>query len=105
MRVDRRNFLAGATIAGAAAAGGCAEKREAAGSAAPGPSQEAIDRAASAPVLKLDGLSSPVVIDSIRLLRRTKTTWSTSAPKTAPKVVSVTNPPRADYLAPSSRAW
>jgi L-alanine-DL-glutamate epimerase-like enolase superfamily enzyme len=70
--MDRRRFLQGSAGAGALSlAAGCTRETSASGSAkaGSGPSIEQLDRAAAAPVLKLEGLTSPVVIDSIRLLR------------------------------------
>ena len=65
MNLDRRRFLglaAGAGALSAAAPLAAADHRQV--------SREALDRAAAAPVLKLDALESPVVIDSIELVRK-----------------------------------
>jgi len=88
MRVNRRNFLAGAALVPAGAGQ----------SAATGPRPEELDRAAAAPVLKRDGLTSPVVIDSIRLLRKNKEYLVHVRSKDGAEGVSLTNPPRANYL-------
>ncbi|HET8547858.1 MAG TPA: hypothetical protein VFL57_07640, partial [Bryobacteraceae bacterium] len=58
MRFNRRRLLAGALSAGTAAA------------APARPRPEDLDRAAAAPVLNTEGLKSPVIIESIRLLKK-----------------------------------
>ena len=73
--MERRNFLKLSTGAGALAlSSGCASQPGASKSTeaetGAGPSAEELDRAAAKPVLKLEGATSPVVIDSIRLLRK-----------------------------------
>lgn len=94
MQVNRRNLLAGAAGAGASAlVTGCV-------SAPLGPSPEELDRIAAAPVLKRDGLPSPVLIDSIRLLKKDREYLVHVRSKDGAEGVSLTNPPRADYLAP-----
>jgi len=95
MRVNRRNFLAGTTATGAVLAGGCASPREAAPT---GPSGEELDRVAAAPVLKLDGLTSPVIIDSIRLLRKDKEFLVHVRSKDGAEGVSLPQPGRPRYL-------
>ena len=66
MAVNRREWLA---AAGMGLAGTTAAAR-AQGSKQKAPSIEDLDRAAQRPVLKVEGLTSPVVIDSIRLLKK-----------------------------------
>src|SRR5689334_4894229 len=68
MRSSRRQFLqaAGAgCLAGRAGAAAAAEDRR--------PSLEQLDRAAAVPVLELDGLTAPVKIASLELLRNGRT--------------------------------
>ena len=87
--MKRREMLAGAT----ALMSGC--------SGVPktfGPSVEELDRAAAAPVLKLDGLAAPVIIDSIRLLKKDNEYLVHVRSKDGAEGVSLTNPPRANYL-------
>ncbi len=98
-RFNRRRFLAGAGAATfttglslAAGAGGGGKGHS------PGP--EELDRVAAAPVLKRDGLTSPVVIDSIRLLKKGKEFLVHVRSKDGAEGVSLTDPPRAEYLAP-----
>lgn len=93
MRVDRRVFL------GAAALGaGCARARR--GEEAPRPGMEELGRIASAPVLKLDGLTTPVVIQSIRLLKKDKEYFVHVRSKDGAEGISLANPPRPEYLTP-----
>ncbi len=61
---------------------------------------EELDRAAAAPILKLDGITSPVAIDSIRLLKKGNDFLVHVRSKDGAEGVSFTNPPRANYLAP-----
>jgi len=91
MPVDRRRFLAGALTAGAA---GAADdpKRPA------GPSVRDLDRAAAAAVLKLDALKSPIIIDSLRLLKKDRDFLVHVRSRDGAEGVSLTNPPRAEYL-------
>ena len=97
MWVNRRKFLAGAAGASAPALAVGQQKGEGR-AAVPRPAD--LDRAAAAPVLRLEGLSSPVVIDSIRLLRKDKEYLVHVRSKDGAEGVSLTNPPRAEYLYP-----
>jgi len=94
MRVNRRGFLAGA----ATLASGLARGQERRGSKSQVASPEQLDRAAAAPVLKLDGLKSPVVVDSIRLLKKGNDFLVHVRSKDGAEGVSLTDPPRANYL-------
>jgi L-alanine-DL-glutamate epimerase-like enolase superfamily enzyme len=95
MRVNRRSFLASTAASGASAL--------AAQSAGRRPSLEELDRAAAAPVLKLAGLTSPVVIDSIRFLKKGNDYLVHVRSKDGAEGVSLTNPPREKYLGPMLR--
>ncbi|RPI20666.1 MAG: mandelate racemase/muconate lactonizing enzyme family protein, partial [Acidobacteria bacterium] len=66
MRVNRRQWLTTAGMGAIAAKGLHGSSR----TVTKTPSMEELDRAAVRPVLKLEGLSTPVVIDSIRLLKK-----------------------------------
>ncbi|MBI1898385.1 MAG: mandelate racemase/muconate lactonizing enzyme family protein [Acidobacteria bacterium] len=91
--MKRRNFLAGAAgLAPAHAA------QRVAGKKAAGPSYEELDRAAAAPVLKNSGFKSPVIIESIRLLKKDREYFVHVRSKDGAEGVSLTNPPRQDYL-------
>ncbi len=98
MRINRRSFVSGAAVTGAAiVTGGCAGVKEL---KPQGPSVEDLDRAAAAPVLKRDGLTSPVIIDSIRLLKKDKEYFVHIRSKDGAEGVSLPNPPRPEYLTP-----
>ncbi|MBI3471300.1 MAG: mandelate racemase/muconate lactonizing enzyme family protein [Candidatus Solibacter usitatus] len=88
MSINRRNLLAGGLGAGAS---GLAP-------AYAGPSPQDLDRAAAAPVLKREGLRLPVIIDSIRLLKQDREYIVQVRSKDGAEGVSLTNPPRAEYL-------
>jgi L-alanine-DL-glutamate epimerase-like enolase superfamily enzyme len=62
------------------------------------PSGQDLDRAAALPVLKLDGLKSPVIIDSIRLLKKDGEHFVHVRSKGGAEGISLTNPPREEYL-------
>lgn len=90
-QVGRRRVLAGALgLAGAARAG----------VEAPGARfrLEDLDRAAAEPVLKTGRLKSPVVLQSMRLLRKDREFLVHVRSKDGAEGVSITNPPRAEYL-------
>jgi L-alanine-DL-glutamate epimerase-like enolase superfamily enzyme len=89
MRFNRRNLLAGAA---GAVAGTCSA------SAATLPKVEDLDRAAAKPVLKLDGLKSPVIIESVRFLKKDRDYFVHVRSKDGAEGVSLTNPPREEYL-------
>jgi L-alanine-DL-glutamate epimerase-like enolase superfamily enzyme len=86
MRFPRRHFLAAGAAAPLAAA--------------PRPAAEALDRAAARPVLKRELFSSPVIIDSLRLLKRADDYLVHVRSRDGAEGVSFINPPRANYLAP-----
>jgi len=99
MRINRRSLLAGGIGAGTIglAPAGAAQRK--AGTPAPGgPSPQDLDRAAAATVLKLDALKSPVIIESIKLLRKDKDYLVQVRSRDGAEGVSFPNPPRADYL-------
>jgi L-alanine-DL-glutamate epimerase-like enolase superfamily enzyme len=86
MRIGRRSLLAG--LAGAAAAP----------HARPGVAVADLDRAAAAPVLRLESLRAPVIIDSVRLLKNDRDYIVHVRSRDGAEGVSLTNPPRAEYL-------
>jgi L-alanine-DL-glutamate epimerase-like enolase superfamily enzyme len=88
MRIHRRRFLAGGAACGLA---GCAP-------APAGPSGDELDKAAARPVLKRDGLTSPVIIDSIRLLQSGQDHFVHVRSKDGAEGISLPNPPRPEYL-------
>src|SRR5262249_35667517 len=75
-----------------------AGKKQAKKAASARPSPEDLDRAAAAPVLKLEGLKTPVIIESIKLLKRGEEHFVHVRSKDGAEGVSVTNPPREQYL-------
>jgi hypothetical protein len=99
MRINRRSLLAGGIGAGAIGLAPASAAQRKAGAPAPGgPSPQDLDRAAAAPVLKLDALKSPVIIESIKLLRKDKQYLVHVRSRDGAEGVSFPNPPRADYL-------
>ncbi|MGH9630894.1 MAG: hypothetical protein ACRD7E_21495, partial [Bryobacteraceae bacterium] len=69
--MQRRNFLKLTASAGALSfSPGCTRQTEA--SAASGPSDDQLKQAAAKPILKLEGITSPIVIDYIQLLRKNR---------------------------------
>jgi len=93
--IRRRHFLAGAGAAGTLASGRLAGAR-----VGTGPSVKDLDRAAAAPVLRLDGLSSPVIIQTIRLLKHGDDYVVHVRSKDGAEGIAVCNPPRPEYLEP-----
>ena len=91
MRVRRRDLLAGVMAAGAA--GLVRGEAEAAA-----PTADDLDRAAALPVLETEGFKTPVVIDSIRLLKKGDDHLVHVRSKDGAEGISLTNPPRELYL-------
>ena len=91
--ISRRRFLAAASVSSTVFAAGPVQADK-----APHPSPEELDRAAAAPVLNLDGLTAPVVIDSIRLLKKNNEYLVHVRSKDGAEGVSLTDPGRAAYL-------
>ena len=99
MDIRRRTLLTSAFAAGATGlASAYVRDREVANGANDSPDVADLDRAASAPVLKLDGLTSPVIIESIRLLKKDGEYFVHVRSKDGAEGVSLPNPPRAEYL-------
>ena len=92
MRLHRREFLAGAAGLASVASGRAAAAAERRRTGAE------LDRVAALPVLKRDGLTSPVIIDSIRLLKKGTEYFVHVRSKDGAEGVSLPNPPRAEYL-------
>lgn len=97
MHMNRRQWLAGAAAGAGAFGAGCPAKRETGGAAA-GPPVEELDKAAAAPVLRLDGLTAPVVIDSIRLLKKGNEYFVHVRSKDGAEGVAVPQPGRPQEL-------
>lgn len=96
-RIGRRALLTGAAGAGAALMADT-PKTESKKAGATRVKPEELDRAAAQPVLNTEGLKSPVIIDSIRLLKKDKDYIVHVRSKDGAEGVSLTNPPRAQYL-------
>ncbi|MCC6587480.1 MAG: mandelate racemase/muconate lactonizing enzyme family protein [Bryobacterales bacterium] len=96
--MNRRRLLAAAGF-GTAALSCSSSKTTASAKAAAGPPVEELDKAASQPVLKLDGITSPVVIESIKLLKKDKEFFVHVRSKDGAEGLSLPNPPRPEYLA------
>jgi L-alanine-DL-glutamate epimerase-like enolase superfamily enzyme len=96
--ISRRGFLSGAGTAALTAGLPLAAGRQGGGEAQ-SPSPEELDRVTAVPVLKLAGLTSPVVIDSVRLLKKGKEYLVHVRSKDGAEGVSLTNP-RPEYLSP-----
>lgn len=99
MRIDRRALL-GSAFATAAAGLKSAQARDRnlEAPAIAGPAGADLDRAAALPVLKLEGLKSPVIIESIDLLKKDREYFVRVRSKDGAEGVSLSNPPRAEYL-------
>ena len=99
MQVNRRSFLIGAMGSGAIGlSSACSGNHHAKIAAAADPSLVELDKAAAARVLKLDGLKSPVIIESIKLLKKDNDYFVHVRSKDGAEGVSLTNPPREQYL-------
>ena len=89
--MNRRKFLAGAGASSALALGDTNP---------PKVDPADLDRAAARPVLKRELFPSPVVIDSLRLLKRDKDYLVHIRSKDGAEGISLVNPPRGEYLGP-----
>jgi len=99
MRFDRRSFLTGAVAAGVTGlSSDYAMQAKARNGGSGRPDVRDLDKAAAAPVLKTDGLRSPVIIDSIKLLKKDRDYFVRVRSKDGAEGISLTNPPREEYL-------
>jgi L-alanine-DL-glutamate epimerase-like enolase superfamily enzyme len=96
MRLNRRQLLAGATAAALSPA--FAAKSRYAVKPRTAPSMDELARVASLPVLKRDRFSTPVIIQSIELLRVNKEYFVRVRSTDGAEGISVCNPPRADFF-------
>jgi L-alanine-DL-glutamate epimerase-like enolase superfamily enzyme len=62
------------------------------------PDLHELDKAAAVPVLKLDKLKAPVIIESIKLLKKDEEYFVHVRSKDGAEGVALTNPPREQYL-------
>jgi L-alanine-DL-glutamate epimerase-like enolase superfamily enzyme len=91
MKLNRRGFL-GTSAAATAAYGAQAGKKSA------GPSVADLDRAAALPVLKRELFPSPVIVESMKFLKKGNEFFVYVRSKDGAEGVALPNPPRADYL-------
>ncbi|HTM49977.1 MAG TPA: mandelate racemase/muconate lactonizing enzyme family protein [Bryobacteraceae bacterium] len=96
MQLTRRQITTGAI--GAAVRPASAARQRYAAKPHSGPSMDDLARAAAKPVLKRDGLKTPVIIESIDLLRAGKEYFARVRSTDGAEGISVCNPPRADYF-------
>jgi L-alanine-DL-glutamate epimerase-like enolase superfamily enzyme len=88
MQMNRRHVLGGALASGLA---GPAE-------AAPAVDARELDRVRALPVLRRDALKSPVIIESMKLLKKDKDYFVHVRSKDGAEGISLPNPPRPEYL-------
>jgi L-alanine-DL-glutamate epimerase-like enolase superfamily enzyme len=93
--INRRGFVRTMATASMASMLGKCQAKEAADLA---PDLHDLDKAAAAPVLKLDKLKAPVIIESIKLLKKDEECFVHVRAKDGAEGVALTNPPREQYL-------
>jgi len=99
MQLDRRRFLASAAAAGVAGLNPAYAFEHKVRNGNPGKLDvRDVDKAAALPVLKTDGLKSPVIIESIKLLKKDRDYFVRVRSKDGAEGISLTNPPREEYL-------
>ncbi|MGH9338153.1 MAG: mandelate racemase/muconate lactonizing enzyme family protein [Acidobacteriota bacterium] len=101
MKLDRRLFVGLLAGGGAGALAGCDSTGQQV-QAVPdqsGLTDEELIRAAETPILRLDGIDSPLIIDSLRLLKKDDEYFVHVRSKDGAEGISVTNS-RASYLYP-----
>ncbi|MEZ5354070.1 MAG: mandelate racemase/muconate lactonizing enzyme family protein [Bryobacteraceae bacterium] len=99
---SRRRFLtasaAGLGLSACTPAPPPSPTRVASPAPAPGPTVDDLDRAAAAPVLEKALFPNPVIIDSIRLLKKDREYFIHVRSKDGAEGISLPNPPRPEYL-------
>ena len=98
MRAGRRRFMGGALGSGVAGLTAAYADTKPRASVISGAAASDLDRAAAAPVLKRDGFTSPVIVDSLRFLKKGDEYFVHVRSKDGAEGVSVVNPPRGEYL-------
>src|SRR5258708_7524800 len=96
MQLNRRQFVASGIAAATRPA--LAAKSSYAPKPRTGPSMADLARVAELPVLKRERFSTPIIIQSIDLLRLDKEYFVRVRSADGAEGISVCNPPRADYL-------
>jgi L-alanine-DL-glutamate epimerase-like enolase superfamily enzyme len=94
MQLSRRSLLTGAAGLGTVSLA----RSKASSAAGRRPTGAELDRAAARKVLRLEDFRSPVIIDSIRLLKKGGEHFVHVRSKDGAEGISLPNPPRADYL-------
>jgi L-alanine-DL-glutamate epimerase-like enolase superfamily enzyme len=92
---NRRGFIGAMATASLASMCG---KSHAENASATAPDLHELDKAAATPVLKLDKLKAPVIIESIKLLKKDEEYLVHVRSKDGAEGVALTNPPREQYL-------
>jgi L-alanine-DL-glutamate epimerase-like enolase superfamily enzyme len=92
---NRRGFVRTMATASLASMLGKCQAKEAADLA---PDLHELDKAAATPVLKLDKLKAPVIIESIKLLKKDEEYFVHVRSKDGAEGVALTNPPREENL-------
>ncbi|HEU0091602.1 MAG TPA: mandelate racemase/muconate lactonizing enzyme family protein [Vicinamibacteria bacterium] len=98
MRSGRRRFMGGVVGAGAAGLTAAYAETKPPAKASSGPDARDLDRVAAAPVLRREGFTSPVIVDSLRFLKKGDEYFVHVRSKDGAEGVSVVNPPRGEYL-------
>jgi L-alanine-DL-glutamate epimerase-like enolase superfamily enzyme len=93
--LNRRGFIGAMATASLASMCG---KSHAEKTSAVAPDLQELDKAAAAPVLNLDKLKAPVIIESIKLLKKDEEYFVHVRSKDGAEGVALTNPPREQYL-------
>ena len=93
---NRREFVGAMALASLACVSG--RKGQAENASDMAPDLHELDKAAAAPVLKLDRLKAPVIIESIKLLQKDDEYFVHVRSKDGAEGVALTNPPREQYL-------
>jgi L-alanine-DL-glutamate epimerase-like enolase superfamily enzyme len=98
MRSGRRRFMGEVVGAGAAGLTAAYAETKPPAKAGSGPDARDLDRVAAAPVLRRERFTSPVIVDSLRFLKKGDEYFVHVRSKDGAEGVSVVNPPRGDYL-------
>jgi L-alanine-DL-glutamate epimerase-like enolase superfamily enzyme len=93
--LNRRGFIGAMATASLASMCG---KSHAENTSAIAPDLHELDKAAAAPVLKLDKAPAPVIIESIKLLKKDEEYFVHVRSKDGAEGLALTNPPREQYL-------
>ena len=89
MRINRRTFATAAAALGATSAWAAKDPR---------PTNADLDKAAAVPVLRTSLFKSPVIIDSVRLLKQDREYFVHVRSRDGAEGLSLANPPRGEYL-------